>query len=615
MNSVEKNDNKKINELKESKSLHERFVQIFSDVNKNNPVNIDVNKEAWPIFLKIVEGYSNYELMEQTDAEIASKCISVQEEFFGQKNIITDGNGNPNIEATIRENPDFIQNNQEIIKDIEYVKKDNFSYEELSILAASGVYKVFLNESDGSVDSKRIDRILDSFWSIDDSSEESMNSIYVSDEGLYLNGIIFSEEDVEEILFDENGNSIGCVLKDGATVNESEIKKPDGTSINIKEIQAVMRRIGVNKAVYEDGNIKANNNEITNKEINEEKIKRKAVINKMGGEKNLFSENLTDEQFAVLNNAIKGEMVADLTRGFEMNDNSIDLQLYVNEDTQFRYMQFSSEIINIEELDENNKEIHLKDGTIVTTEKIKFKDGRNISFKDIQKYMKEKGIDENLQFNENGIALQDGTILKFEEFETTNRSENKEVSDKEAKKFIEDSLEFLNANAINELRANSPKEDQHEEGTEYMVSITNEDRSNDRNSDTNEVENDNNKKSILSRVASLANRVVQNIKENKEKKKNNSNLKENDLDNQNAKEEMGLIAYGKKSFFSRIFRRGKEDSKKSNSIDRYIESTIESNTFEAYKVNIDHERALKDARNENINRIAEAKENVNEVGR
>ena len=110
---------KKANELKDSKELHERFVKIFSDVDKNNPINIDIDKEAWPIFLKVVEDYSHTEIMNAPDTEIVKKCISVKEIFFEQRNIITDGNGNPNIAANIKENPNFIAENPEVLEVIE----------------------------------------------------------------------------------------------------------------------------------------------------------------------------------------------------------------------------------------------------------------------------------------------------------------------------------------------------------------------------------------------------------------------------------------------------------------------------------------------------------------
>lgn len=444
-------------ELKDSENLRERFVRIFSDVDKNNPINIDIDKEAWPIFLKVVEDYSHAEIMNAPDTEIVKKCISVKEIFFEQKNIITDGNGNPNIAANLKANPNFIEQNPEVREVLDHMHVDRFSKDSLYQMTEKGIYAIFLGENGESVDEERINSFFNAFESVIGESEWQ-DTTYISDHEIAFKGIIFSEDDVEKLNIDEKGNIIGVILKNGTIFTEEEVKEPDGTTTYLNDIKSVMIKNGSTCSFYNDGNFVTKNGlvVVNNKEFEELRNERMAVFNSLGGEGVLKKGNFTDEQYNNYISALENEQIFNQIDAFSMDDFGYKFKLYANKDAEFRYISFHAEMLDL--MSCTDKELKLQNGMVATLDGITLKDGTEISFRNLKKFMKENNIDENLSLGENGITLEDGIEIPFEQISSFVEKQSKKIKDEEAKEFVENSAEELDASAISDFQRKSSED-------------------------------------------------------------------------------------------------------------------------------------------------------------
>ncbi len=383
---------KKANELKDSKELHERFVKIFSDVDKNNPINIDIDKEAWPIFLKVVEDYSHTEIMNAPDTEIVKKCISVKEIFFEQRNIITDGNGNPNIAANLKANSNFIEQNPEVREVLDHMHVDS----KIDILFGEKDEIKFFN----------------TFLSL---SSEDIESI--------------SQEDFEELIEEKGYNlfkdETGKANKERAKKWNESIKGDGNESIDLENVETCEEfEITESGMKLSSGEIISfgefpdfvENNSTDKDETQSDR--RAKEVKAMGFEKYLAEANFTDEQYEILIKFQKGHLDSKEKIDFEQADDyakigniKIPRRMIVEE---MRY-QISYE----------NGEMKLINGMTITSKSIKLPDGKEIAIS---------------QANNVPINIR------------------KEIKDEEAKEFVENSAEELDASAISDFQRKSSED-------------------------------------------------------------------------------------------------------------------------------------------------------------
>ncbi len=379
-------------ELKDSENLRERFVRIFSDVDKNNPINIDIDKEAWPIFLKVVEDYSHAEIMNAPDTEIVKKCISVKEIFFEQKNIITDGNGNPNIAANLKANPNFIEQNPEVREVLDHMHVDS----KIDILFGEKDEIKFFN----------------TFLSL---SSEDIESI--------------SQEDFEELIEEKGYNlfkdETGKANKERAKKWNESIKGDGNESIDLENVETCEEfEITESGMKLSSGEIISfgefpdfvENNSTDKDETQSDR--RAKEVKAMGFEKYLAEANFTDEQYEILIKFQKGHLDSKEKIDFEQADDyakigniKIPRRMIVEE---MRY-QISYE----------NGEMKLINGMTITSKSIKLPDGKEIAIS---------------QANNVPINIR------------------KEIKDEEAKEFVENSAEELDASAISDFQRKSSED-------------------------------------------------------------------------------------------------------------------------------------------------------------
>ena len=379
-------------ELKDSENLRERFVRIFSDVDKNNPINIDIDKEAWPIFLKVVEDYSHAEIMNAPDTEIVKKCISVKEIFFEQKNIITDGNGNPNIAANLKATPTFIEQKPHVSEVLDHMHVDR----KIDILFGEKDEIKFFN----------------TFLSL---SSEDIESI--------------SQEDFEELIEEKGYNlfkdETGKANKERAKKWNESIKGDGNESIDLENVETCEEfEINESGMKLSSGEIISfgefpdfvENNSTDKDETQSDR--RAKEVKAMGFEKYLAEANFTDEQYEILFKFQKGHLDSKEKIDFEQADDyakigniKIPRRMIVEE---MRY-QISYE----------NGEMKLINGMTITSKSIKLPDGKEIAIS---------------QANNVPINIR------------------KEIKDEEAKEFVENSAEELDASAISYFQRKSSED-------------------------------------------------------------------------------------------------------------------------------------------------------------
>lgn len=120
-------ENERGNEIKNNRKesvinnqeLQVRFIAILNI--GNSRVSPDLERYAWRSFAtKVDDGDIDISILEDNKVEEVVKfCIPIKKEYYAKSGIITDENGNPNLEATIIARPELVKTNAEVAKMIE----------------------------------------------------------------------------------------------------------------------------------------------------------------------------------------------------------------------------------------------------------------------------------------------------------------------------------------------------------------------------------------------------------------------------------------------------------------------------------------------------------------
>lgn len=598
-------------ELKDSENLRERFVRIFSDVDKNNPINIDIDKEAWPIFLKVVEDYSHAEIMNAPDTEIVKKCISVKEIFFEQKNIITDGNGNPNIAANLKANPNFIEQNPEVREVLDHMHVDS----KIDILFSEKDEMKFFN----------------AFLSL---SSEDIESI--------------SQEDFEDLIEEKGYNlfkdETGKANKERAKKWNESIKGNGNESIDLENAETCEEfEITESGMKLSSGEIISfgefpdfvENNSTDKDETQSDR--RAKEVKAMGFEKYLAEANFTDEQYEILIKFQKGHLDSKEKIDFEQADDYVKIgnvkiprRMIVEE---MRY-QISYE----------NGEMKLINGMTITSKSIKLPNGKEIAISQANNVpiniMKEIKDEEAKEFVEDSAEELDvSAISYFQRKSSEDRAkQNRVVSDAELKNSRTERIETsgitpekgrAGATVNSKQIAESNVDVTRTKKSEIEQQITARDKTQEEGTIGQDIkiddreETDYKKKSILSRMVDMASRAI------------NSLRGENDDIHNKTDNPKALMEYReKRNFWSGIISRlgfsetetykklseevteevsKDENSKNTNRFFRFMnaitgkskeektaveedKNKIEQNAFDKYNATVNEEKAIADAK-------------------
>lgn len=120
-------ENERGNEIKNNRKesvinnqeLQVRFLAVLNIGNSH--ISPDLEKYAWRSFAtKVDDGDIDISVLEENKVEELVKfCIPIKKEYYAKSGIITDENGNPNLEATISARPELVKTNAEVAKMVE----------------------------------------------------------------------------------------------------------------------------------------------------------------------------------------------------------------------------------------------------------------------------------------------------------------------------------------------------------------------------------------------------------------------------------------------------------------------------------------------------------------